>query len=106
MEQRYTSRAKMLDKPDTWVYGAYWQVGDVAVIIHQCHGNMSQHTAVDPTTVGKCTGRLDKKGVMIYEGDKVKAKWYPYTEMIVQWEESGKWNIADYNNKKGLLIVK
>lgn len=88
---RYKFRAKMLDKPDTWVYGGYYEVGGNAVILHESRGNAMQHTAVDPETVGQWTGKYDSKGTEIYEGDKMECQTcsieHPTVTIDIYWNE-------------------
>lgn len=108
MKQHRTYRGKTLYKGE-WVYGYYMYVNstDRAYIItdwHETNGDLTRYEVV-PDTVGQCTGRTSKSGKYIYEGDKVRANWYPGTEMVVKWLSEGRWNIADYTNAKGLTIT-
>ena len=74
MKRGTTYRARMLDTPEIWVYGSYYEADGQAVILHESRGNLMQHTAVIPETAGSYTGQSDDVGQKLYEGDKVLHK--------------------------------
>ena len=83
MLNRHLFRGKRLDNGE-WIQGNLvenWQFGNKfipAVIrprqieFHQDYTQKTYAIAVDPNTVGQCTGDEDENGVLIFEGDIVK----------------------------------
>lgn len=73
MKDRYLYRGKRKDN------GA-WETGNL-VVNKQCTAEemffisdkmTAQLTAIDPETLGQCTGERDSNGKLIFEGDEVK----------------------------------
>lgn len=56
-----------------FVEGGFIQ-GKHAWIVQIKEDGSFSHILVDPNTVGKCTGKIARDGVKIFEGDIVKAK--------------------------------
>ena len=61
-----------------WVYGYYVRLPDAAGSVHMMHApannpdESNKAFYIDPETLGRFTGKLDKNGAKIFEGDKVK----------------------------------
>ena len=82
MNERYLYRGKSLDnhgseiKKGDWVIGGFVENhhamdSDVAPSIYYTGGGF-YFVKIDPDTVGQCTGRSDKNGKLIFEGDFIE----------------------------------
>ena len=111
MNDRFKYRGKRLDN-NQWYYGSdlylhnateYDYAGnrketkkDVHFIIDENDINY----AVNPETVGQCTGLKDKNGKLIYEGDIVNVKIdslkISFIPMVVVWDRK-EWQLKQYN---------
>jgi uncharacterized phage protein (TIGR01671 family) len=76
--ERYLFRGKWIDnyKKDEWEYGCF-------CLSRNYKGNKLEmptiQDAIDPATVGQCTGLRDKNETLIYEGDIVAFGGENYT---------------------------
>lgn len=86
-----------------WVYGYFVEGIDyfndpISIIYpinsrfdHRCVSDNYEGTTVDSKTIGQWTGRLDRNGKKVFEGDILKI-YYPWEE---EWDEVAgyiKWN--------------
>ena len=63
-------RGKRLDNGE-WVYGNYAYCDIYTKNQHYIFQNKPLEYAVDPSTIGQCTGLTDKNGKKIFEGDVI-----------------------------------
>lgn len=61
-------RGRRLDNGE-WVYGSFWPWPDGDCVIVVISDGRIRLFKVDPATVGQWTGRVDKNGTKIWEGD-------------------------------------
>lgn len=74
-ELRGLWRGKRLHN-DEWALGCLIRSNSKAMIlVLDENTNRMSGTAVDPSTLGECTGKRDKNGKLIFEGDIIKAIW-------------------------------
>lgn len=91
-DARYMFRGKRLDNGE-WLHGTPVLVGDTLRGIYP-EGGQSWGW-VDPATLGQCTGTIDRKGDLIFEGDILRCE-EDGDELIIQWdpEELAWWAIG------------
>lgn len=67
-------RGKRVDNGESWVYGFYWNRGELAhyIKVIDDNGNLIGDYEVHPETVGEFTGSTDKNVNKIFEGDIVR----------------------------------
>lgn len=106
MTERYLCRGKRLDN-GAWVWGYY--VGPMGCVgemynKHFIYFASGPRKAVDPATVGQCTGLRDKNGVLIFEGDIVQ---YPGGPVLIVWDdENACFAACMRGNKSNTYIVR
>ena len=121
MDREISFRGKRLDNGE-WVYGSLIQMdegGSQSFIFPfykyasslACNQIVSMFmVAVDPTTVGQFTGRCDKNGVKIFEGDVMQlcSATYPCTVywdgIGWAWKMNGKRRDIDLTREKMAVI--
>ena len=77
----------------TWVYGNLLVKSNGTAIITPDKTPLGRYGKVDPKTIGQWTGLVDKSGVKIFEGDKVRYpdssstfNDYEVNEGFVEWD--------------------
>jgi len=81
---RYTYRAKSVETGG-WAYGAFVRGDKGPDKIAKGVGTGTRTVPIDASTVGQCTGRRDKNGKLIWEGDLLYcARWQ--STWVVSWE--------------------
>ena len=79
--KRYLSRGKRLDDgnmvhgyylPRKWSFRAEENCENVIIVPQGASGLADLTIEIDPLTIGKCTGKPDENGALIYESDILK----------------------------------
>lgn len=110
MNDRFKFRGKRLDNNE-WYYGSYLYLHNADKFdwnnkrhttnedVHYIIDENDVNYAVNPETVGQCTGLKDKNGTLIYEGDIVKFN-YDTDEIIavVSWDNGKDATVGYYLN--------
>lgn len=100
MSREYKFRARSLDT-DKWVYGSllveslrYVKRASINVLAKD-EEDTDKLYEVYWSTVGQWTGRTDKAGTEVYEGDMVRVPAIQYPEKVETWDVYEiKWNIG------------
>lgn len=113
----FRAKSIIADSPD---YPGYWREGFLLVrelpfetgTVYEHHivdikdylyVDLSEDTEVWPETIGRFTGRLDKHGKKIFEGDIVKTKYGRLCEVI--WFDSRMqmgWDLKPVNTRENI----
>lgn len=87
-------------------YNGEWALGclirdssKAMIVVLDNKTNRMSGTAVDPSTLGECTGLTDKNGKLIFEGDIVKVGNYTGNLKI-------EYGVVRYDNKSAVFFVK
>jgi len=84
MDDRFIFRGKLSN--GQWAYGNLACKINGLFIITPDETPIGRYGAVDPATVGQCTGQRDKNGALIYEGDVLGHKGYPGRNAKCEWQ--------------------
>ena len=88
MEDRYLCKAKRKDNGE-WVIGFYAYINKkhyiyTGQLIRSGLYDIAERFEVDPSTICRCTGSIDKSGNLIWEHDIAKAKYSDGFEEITE----------------------
>lgn len=93
------SKAKSVSE-QVWVCGYYTKrVDENHAVSHEIYDVfLGKSVPIDPNTLCRCTGLIDKKGKLIWEFDVCARRGYWYPEVVLQF--AGNWTL-DYSHACG-----